>query len=237
MKPVGEIKEGAYFTEKQMNNWEEKEMEKYRDKFEHKFYSQNNEEFFIVNYLNGFIGTFLDIGANLITSNTQRLAELGWSGVCVDASPIAYQKLVEHYKGNDKVRCLNCAVMPKTERVKFWDSNGDGISTTSEKQMNEWKQNPNVDYKEIEVMGFSVSDFFSKAGYDFDFISIDVEGINWEIFSRLPFEKLNNLKMICVEHAGMCDLMTKKINQYGFKEIKQARNPENMIFVLNREEI
>ena len=66
-------------------------------------YSQNNEEEVILNYFDGKIGTFLDVGANdgVTLSNTRALAERGWRGVLIEPSPKAFALLKENYKGKD----------------------------------------------------------------------------------------------------------------------------------------
>jgi hypothetical protein len=48
-------------------------------------YSQNKEEEVILNYFNGHVGTFVDLGANdgITFSNTRALAERGWKGVLI----------------------------------------------------------------------------------------------------------------------------------------------------------
>ena len=64
-------------------------------------YSQNSEENIILNFFKGQRnGTFLDIGANdgRTFSNSLALAEKGWVGSCIEASPKALVRLrAEHY--------------------------------------------------------------------------------------------------------------------------------------------
>ena len=63
-------------------------------------YSQNNEQEIIINLFKGKRdGKFLDIGANngVTLSNTFALANFyGWSGLLVEASPKAYQRLLKN---------------------------------------------------------------------------------------------------------------------------------------------
>jgi hypothetical protein len=48
-------------------------------------YSQNNEQEIILNFFNGRIGRYLDIGAfdGVSMSNTLALVELGWQGTAI----------------------------------------------------------------------------------------------------------------------------------------------------------
>ena len=92
-------------------------------------YSQNNEEDLIIGALDraGITsGRFLDIGAHdgVFVSNTRRLAELGWRGVCVEASPYVFPKLVDTYRDNPNVELVNAAVSSaaEAELLRWYDS-------------------------------------------------------------------------------------------------------------------
>src|SRR6188768_2156012 len=98
-------------------------------------YSQSNEEQFRLDHFNGKTdGCFMDVGAYQGTtfSNTRALAELGWSGVCIEPSPPAFWGLMQNYKGNTVVKLVNAAISYKeTGLIEFADSGGDAVSTTS----------------------------------------------------------------------------------------------------------
>ena len=98
-------------------------------------YSQNNEEEIIVPYFNGQVGNFLDIGAydGKTFSNTLRLVELGWSGVCVEPDPTSFAALSKLHATNDKIRLVNAAFAENEGTITFYSSNGDAISTTKQK--------------------------------------------------------------------------------------------------------
>jgi hypothetical protein len=57
-------------------------------------YSQNNEQEIILNFFNGRIGRYLDIGAfdGVAASNTLALAELGWQGTVIEPSPWVFKR-------------------------------------------------------------------------------------------------------------------------------------------------
>lgn len=48
-------------------------------------------------------------------SNTYRLAELGWKGVCVEASPTVFPSLAKNHAGNPDIVLVNAAVAPSGE--------------------------------------------------------------------------------------------------------------------------
>ena len=94
-------------------------------------YSQTDEEEHIVKYFEGVTGKFLDIGAyNGVTfSNTRRLAELGWSGTCVEPSIKPFWDLMNLYRENEKIVICNCVISDSDKLHFFFDGGGDAISS------------------------------------------------------------------------------------------------------------
>jgi FkbM family methyltransferase len=193
-----------------------------------KGYSQNGEEEIILDYFGDYKGKLLDIGAcdGLMVSNTRQLLLNGWSGDLIEPGRV-YSKLEGLYKDNKNVNLHKIAIGTKEGKFKFYDS-GEGISTFDEKHRDRWIKSNNVQYEETEVDMISVDKLFEMVGYDFDFISLDTEAMNWDIFLRLPFDKLKKLRLIVVEHDKKYEQMKYMIDSYGFKEI--AMNQENIIF-------
>ncbi len=193
-------------------------------------YSQNNEEEVILNYFKDFKGKFLDIGAfdGKTYSNTYQLVLNGWSGDCVEPSSHNFAKLLDLYKDNKDINLYNIALYDKSSLLKFEDTVGGTLSTLDEWCKQKWIGRINQSYHKIFINSCSVTEFFEHAGYDYDFISLDVEGCNLMVFNLIPFDKLNKLKCICVEFDSFANEMSAKMNQLGFKLICQ--NNENLIF-------
>lgn len=192
-------------------------------------YSQWNEEKYITEFFNNFIGRFLDIGAyNGVTfSNTYKLVKMGWGGVCIEPSISVLPSLKEIHKDNDKIEIIEVAIGQYDGSIKFYDSNGDAVSSCNKDHKIKWETNAKSKFKEIEVDCLSVNSLFNKVGYDFDFINIDVEGDSVKVFSQLPFSKLNKLKLICVEYDNSFNEALKIGLNNGFKEI--SREHGNLI--------
>lgn len=191
-------------------------------------YSQNAEQSYITEYFNGRLGKFLDIGAfhPFKLSNTRRLVELGWQGIYVEPAPSLFKFFEDEYTGNDKIQLLNIAIGDTTDHVKFYESEGDAISTTDERHMNKWAAG-GVPYKEVMVPMVETGAFFNEYGHEIDFISLDTEGTNMNIFRRIPSSVWQRLSCVCIEHDG-CQIEIKgTLIDYGLKEI--YRNAENII--------
>jgi FkbM family methyltransferase len=195
-------------------------------------YSQNDEEAVIEGWFKqaGISeGRFLDIGAydGKAFSNTYRLVELGWGGVCIEPSPSVFPALLKLHGDNQNIELVNAAVGVQPSLLTFYDSNGDAISTTSVQHMEKWQKGWSVNYKKFLVYTLPLATLFQKFGYRFDFINLDVEATNFEIFAALPFEALTGTRVICVEHDNQMERMSALVRPFGFRPVHS--NGENLI--------
>jgi len=200
-------------------------------------YSQNNEEEIICTELARVqltTGNFLDIGAwdGKGFSNTYRLAELGWSGVCVEASPTVFPGLIKNHAGNAKIKLVNAAISAKTSTLVDWfDSGGDAISTTSPEHARKWEAGWKVKFTPFLVYTMPLSALFERFGYQFQLVNIDVESTNIDLFRALPWEQLKaHMHILCIEHDGHVNEMATVAAQHGYSVV--ALNGENLL--LNR---
>lgn len=196
-------------------------------------YSQNNEEEIILKHIERFgiqPGRFLEIGAwdGKGFSNTFRLAELGWKGVCVEPSPVVFPNLLKNYEGKEGMEFVNAAIVPiKSSLLPWYDSSGDAISTTSEAHKTKWEQGWKVKYKRFWIYAMPIDLLFDTFGVDFTMINIDVEGTNIELFRALPWKRLDQLKILCIEHDTYVQEMSAIASVHGFQSI--GLNGENLI--------
>lgn len=196
-------------------------------------YSQNNEEEIIVGEfarMNVQTGHFLDIGAwdGKGFSNTFRLAELGWSGVCVEPSPSVFPGLIKNHAGNDKIKLVNAAVSPAHAKLVEWfDSGGDAISTTNPAHRDKWEKGWNAKFTSFWIFTMPMAALFDMFGFNYDFINIDVESTNIDLFRALPWAALKQTKVICVEHDGHQHEMATLAKTHGFMPL--GMNGENLI--------
>lgn len=195
-------------------------------------YSQNDEESVIINELTRMgvsTGKLLDIGAYCTEafSNSRALIENGWSGVLIEPSPVPFLKLAGAYADNPNVTLINAAVSTnKAKLVRWYDSNGDALSTTCVEHKTKWEA-ARVKFSVFWIYMLPMIDIFDQFGFDFDFISVDVESTNFDMFRALPWNALKNTKIVCVEHDGFHGEMAAHAAEFGFKPIKL--NAENLI--------
>jgi len=188
-------------------------------------YSQHKEEAYIVDYFKNKIGTLVDIGAfNPVTfSNTRRLFENGWKCAFVEPSKICFENFIKEYSNNERVQLFNCAIGTYDGKITFYESKGDALSTTSETHLKKWK---NVKFDKTEVDVFEINSFLDKFE-TIDFLSIDVESTNYELFLAISDKHLNRIKMLCIEHDNKSNQITERLRTFGFRLI--YFNPENII--------
>lgn len=197
-------------------------------------YSQNNEQGIILNYFGDFVGTYLDLGANdgITLSNTYALYENGWDGVCVEASPKAYERLLINQPNS---KCIQAAIGAYDGDIVLNESgellgNGDTslVSSTKTEEMKRW-ESLNMQFKAITVRCVTFETLLKETKIsNIDFLSIDIEGMELEVLPQIDFNKLG-IKLACIEFNG------KDKNKYdeimlpiGFKVIHQ--NSENLIY-------
>jgi FkbM family methyltransferase len=195
-------------------------------------YSQNDEEQVILGLMEKakiHHGRFLDIGAydGKTFSNTFRLVELGWSGVCIEPSPTAFTGLLRNHQNNPEVILVNAAIAPQEKWLEFYDSNGDALSTSSTQHVEVWSKG-GVKYTKFMLKAIGMNELFTKFGSRYDFINLDVESLNWELFQALPWMWLDETSVICVEHDAYSKEMIEMATKYGFKKVTE--NGENLIF-------
>jgi FkbM family methyltransferase len=192
-------------------------------------YSQNNEEKFIIDYFkNKPSGKFIDVGAfhPFKFSNTRKLIEIGWHGVCVEPSPKCFANFITEYSENHNIVLLNVGLAEASGEFDFYEANGDAISTTVLSHKAKWEA-AGVNYTPIKVPMVAVGEFEKSYCQDADFLNIDVESSNYEIFSLFSDLFLSSLRMICIEHDNRFEEIRNRMFMLGFSEI--AINGENII--------
>lgn len=189
-------------------------------------YTQNEEELYIIRSLSSISkGRFLDIGAHdgITFSSTRRLWELGWTGVYVEPSPDVLPALIknagEHCKVFPVAIAENCGIMD------FYSAGGDMLGTLSQKHVSLWE--PVVNFRRVKVEVIDIQELSERAGTSFDFINIDVEGLNLEVFNQFDW-KVWNPKCICVEYESHGQHITNVLTMLGYKLV--YKSGENLVF-------
>jgi FkbM family methyltransferase len=190
-------------------------------------YSQNNEEEIILNYFKDSKGTFLDLGAHngIDLSNTRALVEKGWQGSLVEPHPQIFQNLKENCKNFDGLQLFEFAIGVENGTFDL-NANDTFLSTLKESEIERW--NGEYSFYKIKCKVLNFNKFIELSIIKkFDFISIDCEGVDYEILTQINLDEVG-CKMICIETNG---IETQKyidyISNFGFNVV--AINAENLI--------
>lgn len=179
--------------------------------------SQHGEGQFVFDHFAGKLGTFLDIGAadGVINSNTRMLALAAWKGVCVEPAPQMFCQLMKNCVLFPNVRLVNAAIAASMPRLRTFHVNTpdsvtvDQLSTLDPKHQALWAASGYPFFREVFVPVVTWNELLIGLNqWDFDFVNIDVEGINAEVLSAMPIKP----KMICVE-ADPPDTITSLVKQ------------------------
>lgn len=205
------------------------------------YYSQYDEEKYIIDFFGNTAGSLLDIGAHdgITFSNSRKLIENGWKGTLVEPSPGPLNKLCELYHDNDDIQIYGVPIMadkkpkytdPAKNIIQFFNTYGAGICSTEKDELDIlWKD---YKYRKFYTMCMNIHMLLGHSNsYNIDFITIDVEADNLEILRHLPWSKLKNLSLVCVEHGSRGtdrDQMVQILNSNGFINILYE-NYSNMV--------
>lgn len=200
-------------------------------------FSQNNEQDLIIEYFGDFIGLFCDLGSNdgITLSNSYALTQLGWSGCLVEASPTAYDRLKKTHSINNKVSLYQLAVGSYDGEIVLHESGellGTGdialVSSTKDEELKRW-ESLNMPFKPVTVPCVTFETLLKKMGQShFDFVTIDIEGMEKEVVPQIDFNALGT-KMAIIEWNGYdADLYDGIMRNFSF--VLTHVNAENRIY-------
>lgn len=170
-------------------------------------YSQNEEDLHIANYFGEFKGNLLSVGENngKTLSNSLRLIELGWKAVLVEPSPVAFKELYELHNKDENVVLSNCAIGTEDgdcilheSGAHFADNSDYALLSTIKQPEPKWQS---VSFKDVKVKLKTYKTFLDDLTEftdikEFDFITIDAEGVDIDILKQID---LTNTKLLCIE--------------------------------------
>lgn len=192
-------------------------------------YSQHEEEKAILDYFGDKVGRFYDIGAwtGLKFSNTRALLERGWSGVMVEPSPTAFVGLMQNTaEFGDRVRLVNAAITKALGLMVFYDAGGDAVGTLDVAHRDKWQ--PHLAPMRSMYTNTLPADMLFATFGQAEFINLDVEGINLELFKLLPLA-WPDLRCVCVEYDAAEAEIVALAAASGYKPA--YKSAENLVLV------
>lgn len=203
-------------------------------------YSQHGEDTFLLKFFKRKPGTLISFGENdgVTLSNVKALIDIGWAAHLVEPSEICFKKLHELHIDNPKVRCYNYAIGSEDGVFPFFESGShlspndySLLSTLKPEEMSRIKGDHGFEEKTVQVKTWD--SFMRDCGVPkFDLLSIDCEGMDFEILSQIDFKKYRP-KMVVVESNRIEDNKYKAyMKKFGYR--LSNTNPCNLFFTYLR---
>lgn len=193
-------------------------------------YTQNEEEKYILESVKNIPnGRFLDIGAHdgKTFSSTRALAERGWGGVYVEPAPDVLPSLRENTaEFGDRTTIVPCAIGLKSGLLPFYSSGGDMVGSLSAEHAKKWSSC--VTFSEIQVPVITLAELEHRHGTDFDFVGIDVEGINWDLFCQFDWTRWRP-RCVCIEYDEKGSEIKQILQFHGYSVVYVSA--ENIVAV------
>ena len=168
-------------------------------------------------------GTFIEIGSfdGKEFGFVWGLANKGWQGILVEPIPENVIRIRKNYKNHKKVKILEVAVSNKKSKIYIYE---DKQLSTSIKSKNNKKA------KKYKVNTLRLEDICleNKVPVGFDFLSIDVEGIEEEVIENFNFKKwmpkmvvieLTDTKLKSENAKSHQRIMVKMVDKFKYKVV------------------
>jgi FkbM family methyltransferase len=202
-------------------------------------YSQNDEQSVIENYFGDFKGIVWDFGCNdgMTLSNSYHLLKnKGWKGILVDASETCIKKAKIAHNNRSDIQFLNIGISDQNGEFEFNES-GSHLTSSDVALVSSFKPEivqrwqSTTSYSKKMVRCYDFQSFLNELAIykTADCITIDVEGLDYEILSAIDLYKTKT-NLVCVEYNSKePEKYTQYCWKFGFKLI--LKNSENLIFV------
>ena len=211
----------------------------YFDGYALKSYSQEGEDMILRRlFENQQTGFYVDVGAHhpMRFSNTYFFYKKGWKGINIDAMP-GSMKPFNKFRPRDIN--IEKPVSEKKQILTYYAFNEPALNGFSKELSNE-RANQDNNYhiifeKDIETSTLTeILDANLPSNQEIDFLSIDVEGLDFMVLKSNNFEKYKP-KVILIEILGssLSDIenneITKYLKQFGYSVYAKAIN--TVIFI------
>jgi len=166
-------------------------------------YSQSGEDL-IINFILSTLGiknpTYIDIGAHhpFYLSNTALLYQNGARGICIEPDPVLF-KTIQKYRKNDI--CLNIGIgFSEEKEADFFIMQCPTLNTFSKEQAIEYENYGTYKIEKVckirlKNINNIIESYLKKTP---NLISLDVEGLDYQILKSLDFEKYRP-EVFCIE--------------------------------------
>ncbi len=213
----------------------------YLDGYALKSYSQEGEDMILRRlFENQKTGFYVDVGAHhpMRFSNTYFFYKRGWRGINIDAMP-GSMKLFNKFRPRDIN--IEKAISSEKQIITYYVFNEPALNGFSKELSEERHGKGNyfivstIDMKTTTLE--EIFDYWLPKGQEIDFLSIDVEGLDFEVLKSNSFEKYRP-KVILIEilESSLSNLENNEISKF-LKRVNYSiyAKTVNTVFFINDE--
>lgn len=194
-------------------------------------YSQDGEDMILKSFYEdrkNYKGYYIDIGAHhpFRFSNTCYFYNKGWSGINIEPTPNLFKHFKKHRKRDIN---LNIGICDKKGLLTFFLFNESALNSF-DKELSLSRENNNykiVGKQEIEVERLdSVLDNYLPKNQKIDFLTIDVEGLDFEVLKSNNWSKYKPDHILIESNLSLDNINDNDIytflNSLGYQLIAQT---------------
>jgi FkbM family methyltransferase len=167
--------------------------------------------------------SYLDIGAYrpFEINNTAYFYKKGSLGVNIEPNPKGFREFI---KIRPKDINLNIGIGKKEETKKYFIFDSETLNTFNESEANQYQSMGHKLVKILNIKTEPINQILDKYfSHGLDLLSIDVEGLEMEIFSSLDF-KNKSPRVICSETISYSKSLGKGIKNQEILEFLKNKN-------------
>lgn len=184
-------------------------------------YSQEGEDL-VLNRIfeNQTIGFYIDIGAHHPKrfSNTFLFYKKGWCGINIDAMP-GSMRLFKIFRKRDIN--IECGIGSEQRQLDYYIFNEPALNGFS-KNLSESRSKNSTNYRvqavkkiNIERLDITLDKYLPDSIKKIDFLSIDVEGLDYDVLISNNWEKYRpNFVIVEILESELIDIMKSKIYEF-----------------------
>ena len=166
----------------------------------------------------------LDSGSNFNCGFTKFVKKNYFVGdkiVCLEANPLNIENLKKTYLQYKDVEIYNLAIsLDDKKKIKFFytDEDAPHYQVASIREDHVKKHYPDKIIKSKDIKAISINNFLKLvAQYKIDYLSIDLEGIDYDIILEIDYEKFD-IKNISVEYLHLSKFQKKNVINFLLKK-------------------
>ena len=138
----------------------------------------------------------------------------------LEANPLNIEKLKFCYKNFENIQIFNLAISTnKSDKLTFFYAQEDAphYQVCSSDINHVRRYYPESKLETFSVKSITINDFFENQSiYEIDYLSIDIEGFDYEVLMSIDFNRFN-IKNISIEYLHLTKIQKKKLINYLIK--------------------